>query len=62
MKIRATLIELWKKVTPFKESDNVYWNGVNNDYSEEIERVVSNSPSGSRAVEMFSGFIYLALV
>lgn len=58
MKIRATLIELWKKVTPFKESDNVYWNGVNNDYSEEIERVVSNSPSGSRAREMFSKFIY----
>lgn len=58
MKIRATLIELWKKVTPFKESDKVYWNGVNNDYSEEIELVVSNSPSGSRAVEMFSKFIY----
>ena len=58
MKVRATLIELWKKVTPFKTREKVYWNGENNDYSEEIERVVSNSPSGSRAREMFTKFIY----
>lgn len=58
MKVRATLIELWKKITPFKEQDKVFWNGENNDYSEEIERALNNSPSGSRAVEMFSKFIY----
>jgi len=58
MKVRATLIELWKKITPFKESDKIYWNGENNNYSEEIERVVSNSPTGSRAKEMFAKFIY----
>jgi len=58
IKVRATLIELWKKVTPFKESDKVFWNGENNDYSEEMERVVSNSPTGSRAREMFSKFIF----
>lgn len=58
MKVRATLIELWKKVTPFKTQENIYWNGENNDYSEEIERVVSNSPTGSRAREMFSKFVY----
>lgn len=58
MKVKATLIELWKKVTPFKESDKVYWNGENNEYSEEIERVVTNSPTGSRAKEMFSKFIF----
>lgn len=58
MKVRATLIELWKKITPFKEREKVYWNGENNDYSEEMERVVSNSPTGSRAREMFSKFIF----
>ena len=58
MKVRATLIELWKKVTPFKTSDNVYWNGENNSYSEEMELAVANSPTGSRAREMFSKFIY----
>ncbi len=59
MKInRATLIQLWKKVTPFKTQEKVFWNGENNDYSEEIERVISNSPTGSRAKEMFSKFVY----
>ena len=58
MKVRATLIELWKKITPYKESEKVFWNGENNDYAEEMERVISNSPSGSRAREMFSKFIY----
>lgn len=58
MKVRATLIELWKKITPFKETEKIYWNGENNNYSEEIERVVSNSPTGSRAKEMFAKFIY----
>lgn len=59
MKInRASLIQLWKKVTPFKTQDKVFWNGEDNNYSEEIERVVSNSPTGSRAREMFSKFVY----
>src|SRR5690606_28271056 len=59
MKInRATLVQLWKKVTPFKTQDKVFWNGDNNNYSEEIESVVSNSPTGSRAKEMFSKFVY----
>lgn len=58
MKVRATLIDLWKKITPFKERDKIYWNGENNDYSEEMERVISNSPTGARAREMFAKFIY----
>lgn len=58
MKVRATLIELWKKITPYREQDKVFWNGENNDYSEEIERVISNSPTGARAREMFSKFIF----
>ncbi len=58
MKIRATLIELWKKVTPYKEREKVFWNGEQNDYPSEIERVVSNSPTGARAYQMFSKFIF----
>ena len=58
MRIRATLIELWKKVTPYKEREKVFWNGENNQYPAEIERVVSNSPTGARAVQMFSKFIF----
>lgn len=58
MKIRATLIELWNKVNPYKERENVFWNGETNQYPAEIERVVGNSPTGSRAVQMFSKFIY----
>lgn len=57
-RVRASLIELWSKVTPYKENENIFLNGANNDYSEEIERVVGNSPTGSRAKEMFSKFIY----
>ena len=58
MKVRATLIELWKKYTPFKTQENVFWNGENNAYSEEMELAVGNAPTGSRAKEMFSKFIY----
>ena len=58
MKVRATLIELWKKVTPFKTQENVFWNGENNAYSEEMELALGNSPTGARAKEMFSKFIY----
>jgi len=58
MKVRATLIELWKKVTPFKTQENVFWNGESNSYSEEMELAVGNSPTGSRAKEMFSKFVY----
>ena len=58
MKVRANLIELWKKVTPYKESEKVFWNGEKNDYPSEIERVVSNSPTGARAFQMYAKFIF----
>ena len=58
MKIRATLIELYKKINPFKTQDKVFWNGKDNNYPDEIERVINNSPTGKRAVEMFSKFIF----
>lgn len=58
MKVRATLIELWKKITPFKPTDDIYFNGDDNNYSEEMELVVSNSPTGARARDMFGKYIY----
>lgn len=58
MKIRASLIELWKKIIRFDTKDKVFWNGEDNSYSEEMELVVANSPTGSRAREMFTKFIY----
>ena len=55
---RATLIELYKKINPFRTQEKVFYNGVNNDYPDEIERVINNSPTGKRSVEMFSKFIF----
>jgi hypothetical protein len=57
-KIRATLIELFKRQTPYREQDKVFWNGEQNNYPEEIERVVLNSPTGARAFQMFTKFIF----
>ena len=58
MKVRATLIELWKKITPYAEREKIFKNGENDNYSDEMERVVGNSPTGSRSREMFSKFIF----
>ena len=58
MKVRATFIELWKKIIHFKTTDKVFWNGENNMYSEEMDLVVGNSPTGSRSKELFAKFIY----
>src|SRR5690606_11566889 len=57
-KIRAKLIELWSRETPYKSTDNIFWNGEDNNYSEEIERVVQSSPTGARAYTMMSKFIF----
>jgi hypothetical protein len=57
-KIRAKLIELWRRETPYKSTDNIFWNGEDNNYSEEIERVVQSSPTGVRAYTMMSKFIF----
>ncbi len=54
---RATLIELWDRVIKFDIKEKIYHNGENNLYPNEIERVVSNSPSASRAATMFAKFI-----
>lgn len=58
MRVRASLIELYKKVNPFRTQDKVFYNGKDNDYPEKIERAINNSPTGKRAYEMFCKFIF----
>lgn len=58
-KIRATIIELFHrpiKLTKTKDGI-IYWNGEDNMYPEEIERVVCNSPTASRAARLMAKFI-----
>lgn len=57
MKIRATLIELWDRFTHYDEVDEIYHNGLNNLYPNEIERVVQNSPTGSKASNIMSKYL-----
>lgn len=57
--VRATLIELWSRVIKIDttKDGSVYWNGENNHYPNEIERVIINSPSASRSSKMFGKYI-----
>lgn len=58
-KIRATLIELFTrdiKLTKTKDGI-IYWNGEDNLYPNEIERVVCNSPTANRASRLMAKFI-----
>lgn len=58
---RAVLIELYTRIIkPVEDKDSkieVYWNGENNHYPTEIERVVNLSPSASRASKIMGKFI-----
>jgi hypothetical protein len=56
---RASLGEIWRKVVKIKTSDkdNVYYNGENNLYPNEVEGVIRNSPTASRAQQILSKFI-----
>ena len=56
--IRTQLVELWSRLTPYKKSDQVFSNGENNQYPNEIEAVVMNSPTASRAKKIFSKYIF----
>ena len=57
MKIRASLIELWERVTDYNLDEKVYLNGSNNLYPNEIELVVQNSPSASKGSNLMSTYI-----
>ena len=57
-KIRATLVELYSRVIqPDKGNNNIYLNGIDNLYPYEIERVINNSPTATRAVSVMHNFI-----
>lgn len=57
---RASFIELFSriiKVTDDKKDGKVYWNGENNLYPNEVERVVNNSATASRACAINGKYI-----
>ncbi len=56
---RATLAELWTRITPIDKNKDkaVYWNGENNQYPSEIERVVLNSPTAKRASMIMGDYV-----
>lgn len=61
-RFRATLVELWHRGTPLNTSrankdEDVYWNGDDNLYPSEIERIINNSPTASRAAKVMAKFI-----
>lgn len=59
MRVRASLVELFTRVVKTaRESDKeIYLNGENNLYPNEIERVINNSPNAKAAAKMMAKFI-----
>ena len=60
LSFRAILKELWNrevKVSTNKKDENIYFNGSNNLYPNEIERVINNSPIGVRAAQIMGKYI-----
>lgn len=59
MKIRATLVELWRKIVEVKnnDKDKMYINGYNNLYPNETEGVINNSPTAFRCAQLMAKYI-----
>ena len=59
MKVRASLIEMWRRVIDVVKDDNqhVYWNGEDNLYPQEVRSVIANSPTAFRASSLMSKFV-----
>lgn len=58
--LRATLKELYIRATPFldsKDKEKIYFNGEDNLYPNEIERVINGSPTATRARTVMRKFI-----
>jgi len=57
--VRATLIELWKRVVKISDKDTskIYINGENNLYPNEIERVINNSTTAKSSAKLMAKFI-----
>lgn len=58
-KVRASIIEIYKRGIPiFQDRNNhVYWNGDDNLYPNEIEGIVVNSATASRAAKVMAKYI-----
>ena len=56
-KVRAGLLELWTRFTPFEKKVGYHLNGQDDDYDNEMLRVVYNSPTAKRAALMMSKYI-----
>lgn len=59
-KVRASLIEMFRRFIPLMTKDkaeHVYWNGEDNLYPNEIEAVITNSPTAKRAAKIMSKYI-----
>jgi hypothetical protein len=56
-KIRASLIEMWTRLTEYDETEKVHLNGEGNQYPHEMELAINNSASGARASNMLAKFI-----
>lgn len=56
-KIRASLLEMWTRLTDYDEKERVHLNGEDNQYPAEIETALGNSPTGSRASNMLAKYI-----
>lgn len=57
--IRATLLEMWRRVITVDKSKDgeVYWNGYNNLYPTEVDAVVGNSPTAAMASRVMAMFL-----
>lgn len=58
LKVRATLLEMWNRITPVSDKDKgIIWNGYNNLYPDEVDAVIYNSPTARRSSQVKTGFI-----
>ena len=57
-KYRSTLSEMWTRFTEVdKAQDNIYLNGYNNLYPNEVDAAIDNSPTARRCASVMSKFI-----
>lgn len=58
-KVRATLVEIWSRAIKIvkDKNGNVYWNGEDNLYPNEIEGVINNSPTALKASKIVGKYI-----
>lgn len=57
IKVRPKLIEMWTRLTTWDKKEKIFNNGGDNMYPNELERVIMNSPTGSRSAMMLLKFI-----